>query len=178
MRFQELLFNGMFNKLIQPTKNVKVPDKDTYLPGNPELWSSGNMYLLLPLVRTASDGTSANLDIDWKSIRLTVQAAAAFIQQNSQERKQSSIMSAISLFKSSIALAAAKRSEAKLLHLAGGRKFCASEIVDTAVITIHTGKIYCVLDVLHHQTALTPFPETKGPEPQKFSNYSQFFKER
>jgi hypothetical protein len=87
-------------------------------------------------------------------------------------------MSAISLFKSSIALAAAKRNEAKLLHLAGGRKFCASEIVDTAVITIHTGKIYCVLDVLHHQTALTPFPETKGPELQKFSNYSQFFKER
>jgi hypothetical protein len=32
--------------------------------------------------------------------------------------------------------------------------------------------------VLHHQTALTPFPETKGPEPQEFSNYSQFFKER
>ena len=60
--------------------------------------------------------------------------------------------------------------------MAGGSQMPVSQVVDSAVMAIHTGKIYAVVKVCGDKTAGSPFPQKKSGEKSGFSNYAEFFK--
>lgn len=178
MLFQELLFNGLFSRLTKYIKVAKKLNRGTCGPSltiSSDNWSSNNMYLILPATSNMTKNTSNHAPIDWACIGKTVFAVESLGQAENSEKGSSRINSPRSIL-STFGQSAVQAQEKGTLHMARGRQMPVSQVVDSAVMTIHTGKIYAVVEVFGDKTARSPFPEKKSGEKSEFSNYAEFFK--
>ncbi|KAJ1382263.1 Ribonuclease III domain [Sesbania bispinosa] len=169
--FHELFFNGLFGKLVLRSKSAKgewefLLQKDTKL-----LWSPKNLYLLLPLEKFR-DISKGSLQIHWSGIN-SCASAIEFL------RRKFSLVAGDGADKGKITSPCDTSSShmeyesAHEIHFAN----CVvniNNLKNMVVLAIHTGKIYCIIEVVTSLSAESPFDgnnEKSGAECITFSNY-------
>ncbi|BFI23519.1 endoribonuclease Dicer [Marchantia polymorpha subsp. ruderalis] len=197
---QELFFNGMFSKLVtraskgvalEPSKGLVTltPHKSLVIATDEDrsrIWDQNKMYLLLPLLHTldgvkvadaiSSSAIYAQPDIDWECVSRTAEAARSF-----RSIYTPAVGNSTSISEEGLEIQPPTTSpqvENGNLKMAFGVTARVSKIVDTVVLTVHTGMLYCITKVLHNRTAKCPFPESNENEDQKFSSYGDYFRQK
>ncbi|KAH9301174.1 hypothetical protein KI387_012757, partial [Taxus chinensis] len=154
--YHEILFNGMFSKLFLRTKETNDPviAKRNILGTEimEGIWLSSNMYFMLPLKLEKSGLCRNEVNIDWKCIHQCADAARSF--------------------KANTKILQVGENSAKIIHLASG-PLANADLLEKAVVTLHTGKIYCVTNLLCDKTAESPFPDAT-----KYNSYSDYFEKK
>jgi hypothetical protein len=180
--YQELLFNGMFSKLL--TRASKVPGvltthKTLALANLGDLWDRNKMYLLLPLRTEVESAQSTSLQIEWRSVIETATAAQKFRAMYTDVDAEPSKLAEVDISKVNPSTPACPKPGH--LKVAFGVEMKLSDVVDTVVLTIHTGMIY-IITKIHKKNANAAFPELKedGKENEgpKFSSYCDYFAQK
>jgi endoribonuclease Dicer len=176
--FHELFFNALFGRLIRKSKSNKeerefLLQKDTEL-----LWNPKNSYLLLPL-KKSNDICVGSLPIHWPAISSCASAIEfvrrkfSLVTENSDDI--SKIMSTPCDTTNSSDM---ERESTNKFHFAN----CAidvSDVKDTVALAIHTGKVYCIIDVVENSSAESPFDgNSDKPGAECRMTFSQYFKKR
>ncbi|KAH9301169.1 hypothetical protein KI387_012752, partial [Taxus chinensis] len=155
--FHEILFNGIFNRLVLRTKETNEPIISQRNISGKKMtqgrWESSNMYFLLPLESEKSGVCHNGVSIDWKSIH-----QCADVARSLKDYRTAGLQ--------------AGENDARYIHLATG-PILDSDLLEKAVLTLHTGKIYCVTNILHDKTAESPFPDIT-----KYNSYSDYFEKK
>jgi endoribonuclease Dicer len=162
--FQEIIFNGIFGNLRNKKKLTEMRN----------LWCNSYMYFLLPLESNKSSLTV----IDWKCIETCASRAREFklLSTISEEdhssigiddRKEASMIGTTDLH---------SQEESEILILASD--VCeSSHLIDKAVLTVHNGMLYQVVEIIHEKTAESPFPAKKDSNP-RYGSYSDYFQKK
>ncbi|XP_057844127.2 endoribonuclease Dicer homolog 3a isoform X2 [Cryptomeria japonica] len=154
--YHEILFNGVFNKLVLRTRetNELVIAKRNILENKilEGIWVSSNMYFILPLELEKSYVSQSGVNIDWNCIRQCADVARS-VRANTRRLHVG-------------------ETNMKNIHLASG-PLVSSDLLEKAIVTLHTGKIYCITDILHDKTAESPFPDAT-----KYGSYSDYFEKK
>lgn len=163
--FHELFFNGLFGRLIRKSVTAKgerefLLQKDTDL-----LWNPKNSYLLLPL-KKSNDICPGSLQIHWSAIS-SCYSAIEFV------RRKFSLVAEESDDTSSLAM---EPESTNMFHFAN-TVADVSNIKDTVALAVHTGKIYCIIDVVDSSSAESPFDGNNEKSGSR-TTFSQYFKER
>jgi hypothetical protein len=172
----------MFSKLL--TRASKVPGvltthKTLALANVGELWDRNKMYLLLPLGTEVEPVQPTTLQIDWRSVIDTATAAQKFRAMYTDVDAEPSNLPEVEI--SNVTPSTAPCREPGYLKMAFGVEMKLSDVVDTVVLTIHTGMIY-IITKIHKKNAHAAFPELKedGKENEgpKFSSYCDYFAQK
>ncbi|KAJ6793943.1 endoribonuclease Dicer-like protein 3a [Iris pallida] len=151
-RFQELFFNGLFGKLFKGSKSSGTPRKFLLEEDDCSLWTTSNMYMLLPLESTHTPNQDT-ISINWKGI-----SASAHVV----EFLSSAVVSGSNLVQNGC-------SNSDAIHFAN-KSTKLQSLKDMVVIAVHTGKLYSVIDVVDGSSADSPF------DVPEFATYSEYFK--
>lgn len=172
--FHELLFNGVFGRLIYRSKEAEgrrflLQDETS------SLWIPSNLYFLLPL---ENDGVcEKSLKINWAGIN-SCASAVEFMRKNyslgfghcSENRK--------SLPSDDFSVSEADCGGREKIHLAN----CVldvNNVKDMVVLSIHTGRIYCIIDVSHDVSAESPFDgNAENLDAAQRITFSEYFSKR
>lgn len=174
--FQNIFFNGMFSK---PTASIGEPLKRRRGSGvlplsfhRDDLWNSKNMYLILPaLCISGNKFDVSTLKSVREDVRKLEKGKSCELEQPKKKRK----IPLLEPLNQVLLQGQDTKSQENQLCLAGGNSIPKSELVDAAVLTIHTRKVYHVLGLIDNLTAISKFPEGRDGE-AKFKNYVEFFK--
>ncbi|XP_039124414.1 endoribonuclease Dicer homolog 3a-like isoform X1 [Dioscorea cayenensis subsp. rotundata] len=162
--FQEFFFNGLFGKLFTGSKSG---GQRKFLLNNKEsLWSTSNMYLLLPL-ETSVIGLNESFNIYWKAICATVSVVEFMRNIYSSGAEFSEALNSCP-----------SRTEcgaSDMIHLAD-KSVDQRSLKDMVVLAIHTGKIYSVLDVISNSSADSPFDGNS--DKSVWMTFSDYFKKK
>ncbi|VAH04530.1 unnamed protein product [Triticum turgidum subsp. durum] len=162
--FQEFFFNGIFGRLFHGSRTSGVQREFLFRKGHEIQWSSESMYLLLPLRH--SPHIQQDLNIYWEAVESCTQAVeqlrnlyledenirANFIQHRSIKEKD-------------------------IIHLAN-KSLHFSSIKDSVVLSLHTGRIYSVLDLIYDTTAEDSFEEMYNGKASPFSSFMDYYREK
>ncbi|EFJ29552.1 hypothetical protein SELMODRAFT_91347, partial [Selaginella moellendorffii] len=148
--YQEIMFNGAFSRLVfREDKNDRT--LATCLLSSTEkaneLWSE--TYLLLPIL----DGSC---DIDWNIVTRCADAAKLLPSLCSELNKTEVCM---------------ERPDAGLIYTASG-PVSPGALQDAVVLTVHTGKLFSIVEVLEDLGAQSTFKENEESEP---CTYEEFY---
>ncbi|XP_038975924.1 endoribonuclease Dicer homolog 3b-like [Phoenix dactylifera] len=164
--FQEFFFNGLFGKLFSGSR---VQREFLFRAGHKISWSSLNMYLLLPLESSllTNHGT---LNIHWKAI----DACASVVNYLGNIHSiNGECCSECSVDSCSISYRASSK-KSDIIHLAN-KSLNTEHVKDSVVLSIHTGRIYSVLDVLDDTTTESPFDESFDAKPSQFASFIDYY---
>ncbi|KAL3633443.1 Dicer dimerization domain [Castilleja foliolosa] len=165
--FQELLFNGLFGKLIVKLNGVRK----LLLNTEDSLWDPSNMYLLLPL---ESENTTSDqpLKINWTGIASCV-SAVEFLKKNAMldlKRPEANDDNSSSVVDSD--LVDANKSDCEdVIHLAN-ISATVDFLKEMVVIAIHTGRVYSILDTVADMSSKSPF---EGDAGLGYSSYGDYY---
>ncbi|KAK9740074.1 hypothetical protein RND81_03G009300 [Saponaria officinalis] len=165
MRFHELLFNGLFGKLFLGSKASGTPREFLLHKGGDLLWNTAYMYLILPL-EPVDPEDHASWKINWKAIDSCV-TVVEFMKSCSWLTAELSERNTRISRNSPDGKGAAENT----VNLAN-RSSDIGNLQGTVVISIHTGRIYSVLDVLDDTSAHTPFESSRA---SKYSTFADYF---
>ncbi|XP_024528687.1 endoribonuclease Dicer homolog 3a isoform X2 [Selaginella moellendorffii] len=148
--YQEIMFNGAFSRLVfREDKNDRT--LATCLLSSTEkaneLWSE--TYLLLPIL----DGSC---DIDWNIVTRCADAAKLLPSLCSELNKTEVCM---------------ERPDTGLIYTASG-PVSPGALQDAVVLTVHTGKLFSIVEVLEDLGAQSTFKENEESEP---CTYEEFY---
>lgn len=154
-KFQELLFNGMFSKLVARRRNgcgVSSWTSSYLCPSEEQdkLWAYSRMYLLLPLSKRRDGALLKALQdqeqssIDWESVQKGAHAADVLAQNRTANCSVSAD------------------------H--------AEQVIGTAIVTRHTGKIYVVTKIREDISGHSEFPVNNNQ--MSPMTYEEFFKNK
>ena len=166
----------MFAKLLSRDKKSKgLRFLAESASGMKKPWSSNNIYLVLP-VKDHFGTCQREAKIDWELIRYCASGAILLKSFCSSEKSSSSGIrdNFEALLKRNLLQYSVRKEEA--ITLAGGI-YKASDLIDKAIVAVHTGRIYSLVEVIRDKTAKSPFPESKGSK-EKYSSYSDYFEKK
>ncbi|XP_020094858.1 endoribonuclease Dicer homolog 3b-like isoform X2 [Ananas comosus] len=162
--FQEFFFNGIFGRLFRRSR-CGVQREFLFREGHKILWSSFNMYLLLPL--KPSQLSHANTNINWA----VIDACSSVVEYL---RSIYSLDGEYCPGSSSTALNSTGTLSEEMIHLANKplNIWC---LKDSVVLSIHTGRIYSVLDVIYDSTPESSFAEMSDEKPTSFASFADYY---
>nr|CAD1836220.1 unnamed protein product [Ananas comosus var. bracteatus] len=162
--FQEFFFNGIFGRLFRRSR-CGVQREFLFREGHEILWSSFNMYLLLPL--KPSQLSHANTNINWA----VIDACSSVVEYL---RSIYSLDGEYCPGSSSTALNSTGTLSEEMIHLANKSLniWC---LKDSVVLSIHTGRIYSVLDVIYDSTPESSFAEMSDEKPTSFASFADYY---
>ncbi|XP_027190700.1 endoribonuclease Dicer homolog 3a isoform X2 [Cicer arietinum] len=170
--FHELLFNGLFGRLVFKSKSVKGKWEFLLQNDTNSLWSPQNLYLLLPLEKS----NDICLQIHWPAISSCASAIDFLRRKFSLAVGDSDDNSKIiSPPCNTSSLDIECESTNKMLHFAN----CAvdvSNVKDMVALAIHTGKMYCIIEIVADLSAESPFDGNNGKS--EAVTFSQYFTKR
>ena len=169
----------MFAKLLSRDKKSKgLRFLAESASGMKKPWSSNNIYLVLP-VKDHFGACQREAKIDWELIRYCASGAILLKSFCSSEKSSSSGIrdNFEALLKRNLLQYSVRRSQRRSHHLIAGGIYKASHLIDKAIVAVHTGRIYSVVEVIRDKTAKSPFPESKGSK-EKYSSYSDYFEKK
>ncbi|KAH7414675.1 hypothetical protein KP509_14G005300 [Ceratopteris richardii] len=146
--YHQLIFNGMSGKP-SAMKSIKPSAAN-------KIWDSSQVYLVLPLISGKPTEEMEEVPIDWKAVRNAAQSARLSSQLMSSQHSTD-----VHTYNAG-------------LRMAYGSKI-PSELVDMAVLTIHTGRLYSVVEVLDEVNACCPM---EGTENHTYTSYFHYFAEK
>lgn len=165
MLFHEFFFNGIFGKLL--VGGSKTKREFMFKVKNLSLWSTLNMYLLLPIELSLSIFPS----IDWKCVDACA-SAVDFVN--------SIYSSKVKYFDENCSFCNTHSPDKEIekqnsaVHLAN-KCILIHNLKHTVVLAIHTGKIYTVLDVELDRSANDPFDSVDDRNSSDYTTYTDFF---
>ncbi|KAF6156089.1 hypothetical protein GIB67_007464 [Kingdonia uniflora] len=163
-QFQEFFFNGIFGKLFTGSKSSGTPREFLLKREDNSLWSSSNMYLLLPLESTLQ--THEFCKIDWRGVNATASVVEYLWDYSLVVDKHSSTSSSETETNSS-----------DTIHFANS---CAdrSALTDMVVYAIHTGKLYSILELVTDKYAQSSFEVESNGGVSEYSSYEEYFNKK
>ncbi|KAJ4951413.1 hypothetical protein NE237_028245 [Protea cynaroides] len=171
MCFQGFFFNGLF-------LTSKARREYLFKTENKSLWCGSNMYLLLPLELPDPVAAShESVRINWRAIDACVSVV------NFLKEKSFSIADCSSISEkgdSSYSLTCSSNTEcnsSEVVHLANV-SVNINNLKNMVVVSIHTGRIYSVLDVMIGTSAESPFDTTSDAVPSNYSTFTEYFNKK
>lgn len=164
--------NGLFGKLFTGSRSSGVPRRFIRNPDNRCLWSSVNMYLLLP-IDASSTSTHEAFSIKWKAIRACIYAARLMMNSHLLGPQNPLIHGTTN---SPVSITNSYEPKCKIpdiVHLAD-KSALLGDIEGTVVFAIHTGKLYVVLGVATGTSADSPFDDPLAG----YMNFSDYFSKK
>jgi endoribonuclease Dicer len=162
--FQEFFFNGIFGRLFHGSRTSGVQREFLFRKGHEIQWSSESMYLLLPLRH--SPPIQQDLSIHWEAVESCTQAV---------EQLRNLYMEDGNLHAHFIQDRSIKGED--IIHLAN-KSLHFSTIKDSVVLSLHTGRIYNVLDLIYDRTAEDSFEEMYNGKASPFSSFVEYYHEK
>ncbi|KAK4485843.1 hypothetical protein RD792_008490 [Penstemon davidsonii] len=162
--FQELMFNGLFGKLF-----VKSSDVRKFLLQTEEsLWNQSNMYLLLPL-ESMDIASKGPLRINWMGVESCV-LATEFLRRKAWLNFQKSevIVEDSSVYTNDSVM---MNCNSQVIHLAN-KSTSIESLKEVAVVAIHTGRIYSILEAVAGTSAESPF---EGDDDTSYSSFADYY---
>lgn len=169
--FQEFFFNGIFGKLFISSKSKK--GRQFLLQNDVALWNPSNMYLLLPL-EFVNKPSQETWKIDWTIIE-TCGSAIEFLKINawlSAEQSGSVIGGSINND-----VTGSDLSSVGNIHFANG-VLPILNIKDMVVLSVHTGRIYSVIEVLLQTSADSNFDGYSDEAPINYTSFTNYFQKQ
>ncbi|KAL9238125.1 hypothetical protein vseg_012595 [Gypsophila vaccaria] len=167
MHFHELLFNGLFGKLFLGSKSTGTPREFLLQKGGDLLWDTAYIYLILPL-EPVDPEDHASWRINWKTIDSCVTVVefmkSSWLTPELSERNATRSRSSPD----------GKFAAENTVNLANC-SFDKGKLKDAVVMSIHTGRIYSVLDVLDNTSAHSPFETSRDEAASKYSSFADYF---
>uniref|UniRef100_A0A0E0M8Z7 Uncharacterized protein n=1 Tax=Oryza punctata TaxID=4537 RepID=A0A0E0M8Z7_ORYPU len=164
--FQEFFFNGIFGRLFHGSRKSGAQRDFVFKKGHEIQWNTESMYLLLPL--RDSSYTQDNLSIHWEAIE---SCAGAVEQLWSSYQGDENVIP--------VNYIPQKRREGheEIIHLANKSLHCSS-IKDSVVLSLHTGRIYTVLDLILNTTAEDSFDEICNGKASPFTSFVDYYHQK
>ncbi|KAJ1295101.1 hypothetical protein BS78_01G198000 [Paspalum vaginatum] len=160
--FQEFFFNAIFGRLFHGSRTNGQPREFLFRKGYQIQWSSDNMYLLLPL-RHSSE-IQNDLHIHWEA----VDSCSGAVEQFRNLYLEDGNMNCEKL-------SPHKRNKGEdIIHLAN-KSLHFSRVKDSVVLSLHTGRIYSVLDLILERTADDSFDEIYNGKASLFSSFVDYY---
>lgn len=173
--FHEIFFNGLFGRL---AKWSKAEGKREFLLQNEtsSLWIPSNLYLLLPL-ENLNDINKGSLKINWTGIN-SCASAIEFVRTKYSLGAEHCDSDGKNLSLCDTSSSEAECDGTKKIHFAN----CVLDITsvkDMAVLAIHTGRMYCIIEASQDLSAESPFDGTseKLPAAERMT-FSGYFSKR
>ncbi|BAF26812.2 Os10g0485600 [Oryza sativa Japonica Group] len=148
--FQEFFFNGIFGRLFHGSRKSGAQRDFIFKKGHEIQWNTESMYLLLPL--RDSSYIQDDLSIHWEAIESCAGAV---------EQLWSSYQGDENVIPVNCIPQKRRGGQEEIIHLANKSLHCSS-IKDSVVLSLHTGRIYTVLDLILDTTAEDSFDEMYG----------------
>ncbi|RLN16547.1 hypothetical protein C2845_PM02G11130 [Panicum miliaceum] len=163
--FQEFFFNGTFGKLFHGSRMSGLQREFIFRKGYEIQWSSDNMYLLLPLRHTSH--VQCDLNIQWEAVASCSDAVEhlrnLYLEDGNLNYEN---------------LSPNKRNKGEeIIHLAN-RSLHFSSVKDSVVLSLHTGRIYSVLDLILDTTADDSFDEMYNGKASPFASFVDYYHQK
>ncbi|KAL6883304.1 hypothetical protein ACP4OV_010718 [Aristida adscensionis] len=163
--FQEFFFNGIFGRLFHGSRTCGLQRGFLFRQGYEIQWSSNNMYLLLPLRHSSQ--SQHNLNIYWEAIESCSDAVellrSLYLEDGNLDCENL------------VNLVPHKRYNGEdVIHLAN-KSLQFSSVKDSVVLSIHTGRIYSVLDLIFDRTADDSFDEMYNGKASPFASFVDYY---
>ncbi|KMS95354.1 hypothetical protein BVRB_009010 [Beta vulgaris subsp. vulgaris] len=175
MHFHELLFNGLYGKLFQGSKASGIHREFLLQRDNDLLWSTSYMYMILPLEVPNIVNDDDSWRINWKGIDSCV-SVVEFLRNSAWLSAEQSRSKYRSLSGDSSAVGGNVTGE-DIIYLAD-RSLSTENLKETVVMSIHTGRIYYVLDILVNTSAESPFDSKADGTPSKYPSFADYFNKK
>ncbi|KAH6774267.1 hypothetical protein C2S51_012671 [Perilla frutescens var. frutescens] len=161
--FQQLIFNGLFGKLFIKSSG----ERKFLLQTEDSLWDPSNMYLLLPL-ESEDVSIERPLKINWMGINSSV-STVEFLKKNAllnfQQPETIDENSSIHMCDT-----VGTEFNCNIIHLAD-RSTTVDRLKEMAVVAIHTGRIYSIVDIVDGTSAYSPFEVAEA----SYSSYADYY---
>ncbi|KAG0549124.1 hypothetical protein BDA96_01G228300 [Sorghum bicolor] len=164
--FQEFFFNGIFGRLFHGSRTSGLQREFIFRKGHEIQWGSDNMYLLLPLRN--SSHIQHDLNIYWEAVEscsgAVEQLRNLYLEDGNLNHEN---------------LCSHKRSNKgeDIIHLAN-KSLHFSTVKDSVVLSLHTGRIYSVLDLILDTTADDSFDEMYNGKASPFSSFVDYYHQK
>ncbi|XP_020097206.1 endoribonuclease Dicer homolog 3a-like [Ananas comosus] len=165
--FQELFFNGLFGKLFMGSKLSGVPRQFLLKEDDTLLWSTLNMYLLLPL-KPSSVQDHGGVSINWEGINESASLVRLMRNIHSPTAKNNLLDGSSNN---------STNEEEDIIHLAN-KSEVRQNVKNIVVLAIHTGKIYSVLEVSTDLSADSPFDGASDNPASAYKTFSEYFNKK
>ncbi|XP_062205319.1 LOW QUALITY PROTEIN: endoribonuclease Dicer homolog 3b-like [Phragmites australis] len=163
--FQEFFFNGIFGRLFHGSRTSGLQREFLFRKGYEIQWSSDNMYLLLPLRH--SSHIRHDLNINWEAI----ESCSGAVEQLRNLYLEDGNLDYGKLIPH-------KRNKGEdIIHLAN-KSLHFSSVKDSVVLSLHTGRIYSVLDLIFDTTADDSFDEMYNGKASPFSSFVDYYHQK
>ncbi|XP_068480547.1 endoribonuclease Dicer homolog 3a isoform X1 [Phaseolus vulgaris] len=165
--FHELFFNGLFGRLVFRSKSAGGGTEFLLQKDTKSLWREKHLYLLLPLEKLNGICGGA-FQINWHGIS-SCASAIEFLRRKFSLGTGDCDDNGIITSPQDTSSMEIEYVGTNKIHFAN----CvvdADNIKDTLVLAIHTGKIYCIIDIDSNLSAESPFCE-KSKDHVTFSDY-------
>ncbi|XP_074345959.1 endoribonuclease Dicer homolog 3a-like isoform X1 [Apium graveolens] len=169
--FQEFFFNGVFGKLFINSKSKK--GRQFLFESDASLWNPSNIYLLLPL-EFGNIPSEETWKIDWTIIE-TCGSAVEFLKINAW----------LSAVQSGSVIGGSENNDVTWsdlssvgnIHFANG-VLPIPNIKDMVVVSVHTGRIYSVVEVLLDTSADSNFDGYSDEAPINYTSFTDYFQKQ
>ncbi|CAD6212969.1 unnamed protein product [Miscanthus lutarioriparius] len=164
--FQEFFFNGIFGRLFHGSRTSGLQREFIFRKGHEIRWGSDNMYLLLPLRN--SSHIQHDLNIYWEA----VESCSGAVEQLRNLYLEDGNLNYENL-------CSHKRSNKgeDIIYLAN-KSLHFSAVKDSVVLSLHTGRIYSVLDLILDTTADDSFDEMYNGKASPFASFVDYYHQK
>ncbi|XP_020528007.1 endoribonuclease Dicer homolog 3a isoform X1 [Amborella trichopoda] len=172
--FHEMFYNALYRKLFQMLKNLNGVEKQKeglLENGNMQLWTTSNMYLLLPLIIAPHDHEAVS--IDWEGVNACA-TMMNFWKNTSLPIGKCGFFGAMQSWSFFSTTCEDEHMMSRIFQLANGA-FPISDLKHRVVLSVHTGRVYCIMDMIHNTMADSPFEEDATSQ---YSSYADYFKKK
>uniref|UniRef100_A0A0D3HEX0 Uncharacterized protein n=1 Tax=Oryza barthii TaxID=65489 RepID=A0A0D3HEX0_9ORYZ len=164
--FQEFFFNGIFGRLFHGSRKSGAQRDFIFKKGHEIQWNTESMYLLLPL--RDSSYIQDDLSIHWEAIESCAGAV---------EELWSSYQGDENVIPVNCIPEKRRGGQEEIIHLANKSLHCSS-IKDSVVLSLHTGRIYTVLDLILDTTAEDSFDEMCKGKASPFTSFVDYYHQK
>lgn len=172
MHFHELFFNSLFGRLFIGSKSSGVRREFLLNTQQKSLWSSSNMYLLLP-IESSNIPSDESWRINWPGIN-SCASVVEFLEKRSQLSTGNMNDDTGNPSPCSTGLVETECKSISTVHLANNSVHV-NNLKNMVVLAIHTGRIYSILDVVIDTSAESPFDGSADVNSSNYTTFAEYF---
>lgn len=175
MRFHELFFNSLFGRLFIGSKSSGVRREFLLNVEQRSLWSSSNLYLLLP-VQLSNTPNDESWRINWPGI----DSCASVVEFLEKRLKLNAGNVNYDMDHSSPCSTGLIEEDCKsisIVHFAN-KSVDVNNLKNMIVLAIHTGRIYSIIDVMVDKSAESLFDGNADVNSSNYTTFADYFSDK
>ncbi|GKV00034.1 hypothetical protein SLEP1_g12795 [Rubroshorea leprosula] len=171
--FQEFFFNGLFGRLFVGSRSSGIRREFLLQSETTSLWSSSNMYLLLPLEITPNDD---QWKINWMAIDACC-SSVEFLKKSSLLGVVGHELNGDNILPNRTCSHETNCKVENMIHFAND-SVDANKLENMVVLAIHTGKVYSILELLSDTSSESPFDGNNDAAQPEYSSFTDYFNKK